>query len=125
MICRCIQNLFSKYQNGHFRQRLQRIGLITYGDDDSPVIPVLLIMPSKIRAFVEELRNRFRLATVTVGFPAVPMTKERARFCMSSSHDKAMLDEALAAIEAIADDLNLSYSRIKRDTSKAIVYGER
>ncbi len=101
------------------------MGLIVYGDDDSPVIPVLLIMPSKIRAFVEDLRNRFGLATVTVGFPAVPMTKERARFCMSSSHDRQMLDEALAGIEVIADDLNLRYSRVKRDTTAEIVYGSR
>ncbi len=55
------------------------MGLIVYGDDDSPVIPVLLVMPSKIRAFVEEMVKRFRIATVSVGFPAVPMTKERAR----------------------------------------------
>ena len=40
----------------YFRRRLQKMGLIVYGDDDSPVIPVLLIMPSKIRAFVEELK---------------------------------------------------------------------
>ena len=83
------------------------MGLIVYGDDDSPVIPVLLIMPAKIRAFVEELMVRFKIATVSVGFPAVPMTKERARFCMSSSHDKETLDRALDAMEIISDDLNL------------------
>lgn len=83
------------------------MGLIVYGDDDSPVIPVLLVMPAKIRAFVEELMVRFQIATVSVGFPAVPMTRERARFCMSSSHDKATLDRALDAMEIIADDLNL------------------
>ncbi len=63
----------------YFRQRLKQMGLIVYGDDDSPVIPVLLIMPAKIRAFVEEMVKRFNIATVSVGFPAVPMTLERAR----------------------------------------------
>jgi serine palmitoyltransferase len=60
------------------RQGLKQLGLIVYGDDDSPVIPVLLIMPAKIRAFVEYLKGH-GVATVTVGFPAVPMTMERAR----------------------------------------------
>ncbi len=63
----------------YFRQRLKQMGLIVYGDDDSPVIPVLLIMPAKIRAFVEDMVTRFKIATVSVGFPAVPMTMERAR----------------------------------------------
>lgn len=107
----------------YFRQRLQKMGLIVYGDDDSPVIPVLLIMPAKIRAFVEELKVKYNIATVSVGFPAVPMTKERARFCMSSSHDKKTLDEALEAIDKIADSLNLRYTRQKRDASREIKYG--
>lgn len=64
----------------YFRRRLKRMGLVVYGDDDSPVIPVLLIMPAKIRAFVEEMVVRFGIATVSVGFPAVPMTMERARY---------------------------------------------
>ena len=108
----------------YFRQKLQQMGLIVYGDDDSPVIPVLLIMPAKIRAFVEEMKVKHGVATVSVGFPAVPMTQERARFCMSSSHDKATLDQALGAMEKIADDLNLRYSKIKRDKKKVIRYGE-
>lgn len=79
---------------------------------------------SLARAFVEELLVRFNIATVSVGFPAVPMTKERARFCMSSSHDKETLDKALEAMEVIADDLNLRYSRIKRE-KKEVVYGAK
>ena len=66
---------------------------------------------------------RFNIATVTAGFPAVPMTMERARFCMSSSHDREMLDRALDAIDVIATDLNLRYSQIKRDNTAEIVYG--
>ena len=107
----------------YFRQRLQQMGLIVYGDDDSPVIPVLLIMPAKIRAFVEELKVKYNIATVSVGFPAVPMTQERARFCMSSSHNKETLDRALEAIDKIADELNLRYSRINRDKDTEITYG--
>lgn len=33
------------------------------------------------------------MGVVVVGFPATPMTKCRARFCLSASHTKEMLDE--------------------------------
>lgn len=33
------------------------------------------------------------MSVVVVGFPATPMTKCRARFCLSASHTKEMLDE--------------------------------
>jgi hypothetical protein len=32
----------------YFRQRLKQIGLIIYGNDDSPVVPLLVYMFSKI-----------------------------------------------------------------------------
>lgn len=32
----------------YFRQRLREMSLITYGNDDSPVVPVLMYMPSKV-----------------------------------------------------------------------------
>lgn len=32
----------------YFRQKLRQLGLIVYGNDDSPVVPVLLFMPGKI-----------------------------------------------------------------------------
>lgn len=106
----------------YFRQRLKKMGLIVYGDDDSPVIPILLIMPAKILAFVETMKRK-GIATVTVGFPAVPMTKERARFCMSSSHDQQMIEKILDAIEETADELSLRYSQIPRNKDKVIKYG--
>ena len=63
----------------YFRRRLQRMGLIVYGDDDSPVIPVLLIMPSKIRAFVEELK---------VGFYVEIWCEKKARGARESKREK-------------------------------------
>lgn len=33
------------------------------------------------------------LGTVVVGFPATPMTKCRARFCLSAAHTKEMIDK--------------------------------
>lgn len=32
----------------YFRARLKEMGFIIYGNDDSPVIPVLLYMPGKV-----------------------------------------------------------------------------
>lgn len=108
----------------YFRKRLKQMGIIVYGDDDSPVIPILLIMPAKILSFVVGMK-KYGVATVTVGFPAVPMTKERARFCMSSSHTKEMLDHALDAMDKVADEMTLRYSQIPRDRNEVIEYGVR
>ena len=33
-----------------------------------------------------------KIAVVVVGFPATPITLARARFCISASHTKEMLD---------------------------------
>lgn len=32
----------------YFRQKLLQMGFIIYGNDDSPVVPLLLYMPAKI-----------------------------------------------------------------------------
>ena len=32
----------------YFRQKLRQLGFIVYGNDDSPVVPVLIFMPAKI-----------------------------------------------------------------------------
>ena len=36
----------------YFRQKLQQMGFIVFGHNDSPVIPLMLYMPAKIGAFV-------------------------------------------------------------------------
>ena len=33
------------------------------------------------------------LGTVVVGFPATPLSKCRARFCLSAAHTKEMIDK--------------------------------
>ncbi|QQP35278.1 Serine palmitoyltransferase 2like [Caligus rogercresseyi] len=48
----------------YFRRKLHQMGFIIYGHNDSPVVPLLLFNPSKIRAFVYEMRQR-KVATVT------------------------------------------------------------
>ncbi|KAL4238049.1 Serine palmitoyltransferase 2 [Mactra antiquata] len=95
----------------YFRRNLHERGYIIYGNKDSPVVPLLLFMPTKLAAFSRECRKR-DLATVVVGFPATPITKTRARFCLSAAHTKEDIDEALKIIEEVGDLIRLRYSRL-------------
>uniref|UniRef100_A0A3Q4HM19 Serine palmitoyltransferase, long chain base subunit 2b n=1 Tax=Neolamprologus brichardi TaxID=32507 RepID=A0A3Q4HM19_NEOBR len=75
----------------YFRRRLHEMGFIIYGNDDSPVVPLMLYMPAKIGAFGREMLKR-NIGTVVVGFPATPIIESRARFCVSAAHTREMLD---------------------------------
>uniref|UniRef100_A0A8C6WJG0 serine C-palmitoyltransferase n=1 Tax=Neogobius melanostomus TaxID=47308 RepID=A0A8C6WJG0_9GOBI len=77
----------------YFRARLKEMGFIIYGNDDSPVVPILLYMPAKVVAFAREMLRR-KIGVVVVGFPATPITEARARFCLSAAHTRPMLDQS-------------------------------
>ncbi|CAH0714031.1 unnamed protein product, partial [Brenthis ino] len=94
----------------HFRRRLRALGVVTFGHEDSPVVPMLVYTFSKMAATVERLTAR-GIATVGVGFPATPLNKARIRFCLSAAHTREQLDYCLDAIEAVVDELGLRYSR--------------
>ena len=94
----------------YFRKRLKQMGFIIYGDNDSPVVPMMLFMPAKIQAFVLQSLKR-GVATVGVGFPATKMTEERVRFCISAGHTKKMLDKALEVIDVVGDYVNCKYAK--------------
>ncbi|XP_076129485.1 serine palmitoyltransferase 2b [Alosa pseudoharengus] len=94
----------------YFRRRLQESGFIIYGNEDSPVVPLMLYMPAKIGAFGREMLKR-NIGTVVVGFPATPIIESRARLCVSAAHTREMLDTALNAISEVGDLLQLKYSR--------------
>ncbi|XP_072300893.1 serine palmitoyltransferase 2b [Eucyclogobius newberryi] len=100
----------------YFRQRLREMGFIIYGNNDSPVVPLMLYMPAKIGAFGREMVKR-NIGTVVVGFPATPIIESRARFCISAAHTREMLDTALAAISEVGDLLQLKYSRRQKTLS--------
>ncbi|XP_045170567.2 serine palmitoyltransferase 2-like [Mercenaria mercenaria] len=106
---RRIQQL--KWNCRYFRRNLHERGYIIYGNKDSPVVPLLLFMPTKLAAFSRECRQR-RLGVVVVGFPATPITKTRARFCLSAAHTKEDIDEALKIIEEVGDLIRLRYSKL-------------
>uniref|UniRef100_A0A8C8HU65 serine C-palmitoyltransferase n=1 Tax=Oncorhynchus tshawytscha TaxID=74940 RepID=A0A8C8HU65_ONCTS len=75
----------------YFRRKLREMGFIIYGNDDSPVVPMMLYMPAKIGAFGREMLKR-NIGTVVVGFPATPIIESRARFCVSAAHTRDILD---------------------------------
>ncbi|KAK4886889.1 hypothetical protein RN001_003160 [Aquatica leii] len=104
----------------YFRRRLAQIGLITYGCEDSPVVPILVYLYSKIAMCVRTLIQN-NIATVGVGYPATPLLEGRIRVCLSAGHTKEHLDYALDMLEKVADDIGLKHSRLPRDT-KPIEY---
>ncbi|XP_059485608.1 serine palmitoyltransferase 2 isoform X2 [Neocloeon triangulifer] len=106
------------HNSQYFRRKLNQMGIITIGNNDSPVVPMMVYMHSKIANVVRRLIKR-DIAVVGVGFPATPLMEGRIRFCLSAAHTKEQLDYALTHIEEAADYLGLRYSRKPR--SKEIV----
>ncbi|XP_034040139.1 serine palmitoyltransferase 3 [Thalassophryne amazonica] len=96
----------------YFRARLKEMGFIIYGNDDSPVVPILLYMPGKVVAFAREMLAR-KIGVVVVGFPATPITEARARFCLSAAHSRELLDQVLHHLNEVGDLLCLKFSRRK------------
>ncbi|KAL8749842.1 MAG: hypothetical protein Q9199_007444 [Rusavskia elegans] len=96
--------------NGRYlRLGLKRLGFIVYGNDDSPIIPLLLYNPAKIPAFSHEMLAR-KISVVVVGYPATPLVSSRARFCVSAAHTKDDLDRLLSACDSVGDILQLKFS---------------
>ncbi|KAK6123769.1 hypothetical protein DH2020_042489 [Rehmannia glutinosa] len=62
-----------------FRSELQKMGFEVLGDNDSPVMPIMLYNPAKIPAFSRECLKR-NVAVVTVAFPATPLLLARAAY---------------------------------------------
>ena len=97
------------FNSRYLRLGLKRLGFIIYGHDDSPVIPLLLYHPAKIPAFSHEMLRR-KISVVVVGYPATPLVRSRARFCVSAAHTKDDLDRLLSACDEIGNVLQLKFS---------------
>ncbi|XP_069811675.1 serine palmitoyltransferase 3-like isoform X2 [Dendropsophus ebraccatus] len=106
----------------YFRNKLRDLGFIIYGNEDSPVVPVLLYMPGKVGAFARHMLEK-KIGVVVVGFPATPIAEARARFCISAAHTKEMLDIVLDAIDEMGDFLRLKYSRLPK-SGQVLAYDE-
>lgn len=97
------------FNSRYLRLGLKRLGFIVYGNDDSPIIPLLLFNPAKMPAFSHEMLRR-KISVVVVGYPATPLVSSRARFCVSAAHTKEDLDRLLAACDEIGNVLQLKFS---------------
>lgn len=91
-----------------FRRQLRSIGCEVLGDEDSPVLPIMLYNPAKIPAFSRECLKR-NVAVVVVGFPATPLLLSRARICISASHSRADLEFAFKVIAEVTKLVALDY----------------
>lgn len=97
------------FNSRYLRLGLKRLGFIVAGHDDSPIIPIMLYHPAKISAFSHEMLKR-KISVVVVGYPATPLISSRARFCVSSAHNKDDMDRLLAACDEVGDILQIKYS---------------
>ncbi|KAI5954276.1 LCB2 [Candida jiufengensis] len=97
------------FNSRYLRLGLKRLGFIVYGADDSPVIPLLLFLPAKMPAMSRMLYD-LGIAVVIVSYPATPLTRARARLCVSSALTKEDLDLVLLRISQIGDLIYLKFS---------------
>uniref|UniRef100_A0A0D9V9U8 serine C-palmitoyltransferase n=1 Tax=Leersia perrieri TaxID=77586 RepID=A0A0D9V9U8_9ORYZ len=91
-----------------FRSELQKMGFEVLGDNDSPVMPIMIYNPAKIPAFSRECLRQ-NVAVVTVAFPAVPLLLARARICISASHSREDLIKGLEVISKVGDLVGIKY----------------
>ncbi|KAI8149045.1 pyridoxal phosphate-dependent transferase [Fennellomyces sp. T-0311] len=97
----------------YFAARLRQMGFIVYGDEGSPIVPLLLFNPANIGAFSRELL-RCGVAICVVGYPATSIISSRARFCLSASHTREDIDQALEVINSVGDLLMLKFNKRNR-----------
>lgn len=94
--------------SNYFRTRLKEEGFHVLGDIDSPVVPIMLFHPEKISAFSRGCLEK-GLAVVVVGYPATPVLLSRARFCVSASHTKDQLADAVMILKEVAQTVGVLY----------------
>ena len=84
----------------YFRQTLKSMGFSVFGNDASPIVPLLLYFPGKNAAASREMKIR-GIAMVVVGYPATSVTDSRCRFCLSAAHTREDLDNVLTAMNEV------------------------
>ncbi|OCH87163.1 serine palmitoyltransferase 2 [Obba rivulosa] len=96
------------FNTRYLNRGLRKLGFITYGHDDSPVVPLLLFNLGKMAVFSRMMRTRATpIVVVVVGYPATALVTSRVRFCLSAAHTKEDVDTVLTACDEIGDVLDL------------------
>ncbi|XP_024000171.1 serine palmitoyltransferase 3-like [Salvelinus sp. IW2-2015] len=107
----------------YFRSRLQEMGFIIYGNDDSPVVPILLYMPGKVVAFSRAMLKR-KIGVVVVGFLLRHHRGTGTLLSVCCTH-QGMLDQVLFDLNELGDDLCLKFSRRKYSLSSTTTQQQR
>ncbi|PSR72139.1 hypothetical protein PHLCEN_2v11987 [Hermanssonia centrifuga] len=103
------------FNTRYLNRALRKLGFITYGHDDSPIVPLLLFNPGKMAVFSRLMRTRATpIVVVVVAYPATPLVTSRVRFCLSASHTKEDVDTILKACDEIGDLLDLKQAQGER-----------
>ncbi|KAG6516180.1 long chain base biosynthesis protein 2a-like [Zingiber officinale] len=91
-----------------FRCELKKMGFEVLGDNDSPIMPIMLYNPAKIPAFSRECLKQ-NVAVVMVAFPASPLLLARTRICISAAHSREDLLKGLEVISKVGDLVGIKY----------------
>jgi serine palmitoyltransferase len=103
------------FNSRYLSRGLTKLGFITYGHDDSPIVPLMLFNPGKMVAFSRMMKQRSTpIFTVVVAYPATTLVTGRVRFCLSASHTKEDIDIVLKACDQIGDWLDLKQGNGER-----------
>lgn len=96
----------------YLSRALDKLGFITYGHSDSPIIPLLLFNPAKMLVFSRMMvERRTPIVVVVVAYPATPLVTSRVRFCLSAAHTKEDVDILLRACDEIGNLLDLKHGK--------------
>ena len=110
------------FNSRYLARGLRKLGFITYGHLDSPVVPLLLFNPGKMPMFHRLMKQRGTpVVVVVVGYPATALVTSRVRFCVSASHTKDDMDVILRACDEIGDLLDLKHGEGDRWPIEEIV----
>lgn len=83
---------------------LKKLGFITYGHRDSPIVPLILFNPGKMNVFSQMmLARKTPIAVVVVSYPATELITCRVRFCLSAAHTKEDVDTLLQACDEVGE----------------------
>ncbi|CAO4376133.1 unnamed protein product [Caenorhabditis nigoni] len=94
----------------YFRKELRKRGFLVYGNNDSPVVPLMTFYITKVVEFSRRMLKH-NIGIVAVGYPATPLLEARVRFCLSADHTKEHLDYILEALEQVGAETNTFYGK--------------
>lgn len=88
------------------RKAVNKLKFYVIGDEDSPVIPLLIPSAGKIGEFSRLCLDR-EIAVVVVGYPATPILLNRVRLCVSAAHTSKDIDKLITVINQIANIIGM------------------